>query len=362
MKRRGYIYEKIYDTDNLIEAHKQARKGKSTKRSVRYTDEHIDQRIKELQYMLANETYVVSKYETEIIFDKTKERKLLKLPYYPDRIIQWAIMLQIEEDFVKRIPHFSCASIKGRGIKHAFNLTQQYLREDKEGTQYCLKMDISKFYDNVDREILKKRLRRIFKDAKLLRLLDQIIDSPPGDKGIPIGSYLSQYFANYYLADFDHWLKETLGVKYCVRYMDDVVIMSNSKEQLHEWRKLIEEYLRQELNLTLKRNWQVFPVEARGIDFVGYRFYHDKTRIRKRTAKAIFKKMYHIWKVRRIMPSDVHMYYSYMGTVWRSKSLSFEKDYLRGLEGYMEQAMYHFRMKILKWPGRTALLKCVRKS
>ena len=112
----------------------------------------------------------------------------------------------------------------------------------------------------------------------------KIVDSVEGT-GVPIGSYLSQYLANYYLAYFDHYLKEVLHLKYVVRYMDDVIILSDSKEKLHEVRKQMDQYLQTQLNLHLKDNWQVFPVDARGIDFIGFRCFHGYTLLRKRTYK-----------------------------------------------------------------------------
>jgi len=90
-------------------------------------------------------------------------------------------------------------------------------------TKYCLKLDVRKFYPSVDHAILKRIIRRKIKDNKLLSLLDNIIDSA---KGVPIGNYLSQYFGNLYLSRFDHWMKETNGVKYYHRYCDDIVIFA----------------------------------------------------------------------------------------------------------------------------------------
>ncbi|MNR07043.1 reverse transcriptase [compost metagenome] len=151
-------------------------------------------------------------------------------------------------------------------------------------------MDIVKFYPNVDHDILKALLRKKFKDNDLLWLLDEIIDSADG---LPIGNYLSQYFANFYLTYFDHWIKEQKGVKYYFRYADDIVILSNNKPHLHEILFDIKQYLSTNLKLQVKGNYQVFPVEARGIDFVGYKFYHTHTLLRKsikkRFAKAVSK-------------------------------------------------------------------------
>lgn len=192
-------------------------------------------------------------------------------------------MLQIEPVFMEVFCSHTCASIKDRGISKALDLVQEYL-QDVPGTQYCLKIDVSKFYPSIDHEILKQLLERKFKDRRLLSLLFKIVDSVEGT-GVPIGSYLSQYLANYYLAYFDHYLKEVLHLKYVVRYMDDVIILSDSKEKLHEVREQMDQYLQTQLNLHLKDNWQVFPVDARGIDFIGFRCFHGFTLLRKRTYK-----------------------------------------------------------------------------
>jgi retron-type reverse transcriptase len=179
---------------------------------------------------------------------------------------------------------YSC--IKGKGIHAAANNVKHALN-DVAGTTYCLKLDIKKFYPSINHEILKQLLRRKFKDNNLLWLLDEIIDSA---EGLPIGNYLSQYFANFYLTYFDHWIKEEKRVKYYYRYADDIVILASNKTYLHGLFKEIEQYLHKRLALQVKENWQVFPVAARGIDFVGYKFYHTHTLLRK-SIKQRFARM-----------------------------------------------------------------------
>lgn len=254
-----------------------------------------DYYLSQIQDMLVNKTYEVSPYKLRKIMDKGKERELSKLPYFPDRIIQWAILLQIEPIFKKVFTNFTCASLKNRGIHKASQLTDKAMK-DRRGTMYCLKIDVNKFYPNIDHEILKNMLRKKFKDKDLLELLDKIIDSMPGEKGLPIGSYLSQYLANFYLAYFDHWLKEIKRVKYIVRYMDDVTVYNESKEFLHALLRDMEEYLRNNLKLTVKDNWQVFPTDIRGVDFVGYRHFYGYKLLRKSTCKNFKRKMLNIKK------------------------------------------------------------------
>jgi hypothetical protein len=130
-------------------------------------------------------------------------------------------------------------------------------------------LDIEKYSPSIDNEILKNIIRRKIKDVRLLSLLDTIIDSA---QGLPIGNYLSQYFANLYLSGLDHYCKEVLRAQYYIRYCDDIVILHQNKDALHKMYEQIEAYMKQ-LKLKPKSNWQIFPVAVRGIDFLGYRFF-----------------------------------------------------------------------------------------
>ncbi|HUM50462.1 MAG TPA: RNA-directed DNA polymerase [Chitinophagales bacterium] len=238
-----------------------------------------------LHAMLYNKNYKTSNYTKFTIYEP-KEREIYRLPYNPDRITHHAIMNVLEPVFVRCFIAHTYSCIKGRGIHGAARDVKQAL-QDKTGTQYCLKLDIKKFYPSIDHDVLKQLLRRKFKDNDLLWLLDEIIDSTDG---LPIGNYLSQYFANFYLSYFDHWLKETKAVKYYFRYADDIVILADNKQYLHAILAEIKHYLQTDLKLTVKDNYQVFPVDARGIDFVGYVFYHTHIRLRK-SIKQNFARM-----------------------------------------------------------------------
>lgn len=178
MKRYGNIFDSIISIENLREAHRNASKGKKSYRQVRKINKKTDFYLYKIQNMLKNGTYRVSKYRLKIINDKGKQRELYKLPYYPDRIIQWAIMLQIENILVKTFCYHTCASIAGRGINRAVKLSKKYTAKSND-CRYCLKFDIKKFYPSIDQTILKNMLRKKFKDKRLLSLLDLIIDSFP---------------------------------------------------------------------------------------------------------------------------------------------------------------------------------------
>ncbi len=340
MKRHGNIYGQIYNYENLRLAHKKARRNKTFYQEVRMVDNNEEKYLKSLQASLINKTYRTSNYEVFIKNDSGKEREIYKLPYYPDRICQWAIMLQIEDILLNTFVDFSCASIPYKGTHYALSLLNKYMK-DNEISRYCLKLDIKKFFPNIDHQILKKLLRKKFKDPDLLWLLDEIIDSIPEGKGVPIGNYTSQYFANFYLTYFDHWLKEVKRVKYVIRYMDDIVILHNDKKYLHELRREIERYLWENLRLELKGNYQMFPSRVRGIDFIGYRHFGDYILLRKSTAKRLKKKMR---KILVKVKSGQQMSYSewcsvnsYKGWVMWCNGYNLTQKHIKPLEPYCEK-------------------------
>lgn len=225
MKRIGNLYEQIISLYNLRLADEKARRGKPRSYGVQVHDQHRESNILKLHELLKSKRFKTSPYETFTIYEP-KERLIFRLPYYPDRIVHHAIMNILE--------------------------------------------------------ILKQIVRRKIKCKDTLDLLDQIIDSADG---VPIGNYLSQYFANLYLTYFDHWIKEVVGVKYYFRYADDMVFLHRDKAFLHGLLVQINDYLSCQLNLALKGNYQVFPVEARGIDYVGFVFRHSHTLLRKSIKK-----------------------------------------------------------------------------
>ncbi len=295
MKRIGNIYDKICSIENLRLADEKARKGKLRSYGVRRHDRRRDLNIQELHEKLKSGTFVTSKYEIFTLkCDNGKEREIYRLPYYPDRIVHHAIMNVLEPIWVSTFTADTYSCIKNRGIHAAVKKLQRTLKRNPQETLYCLKIDVRKFYPNIDHVILKSIVRRKIKDQRLLKLLDSIIDSAPG---VPIGNYLSQYFANIYLSYFDHWIKEVVGAKHYFRYADDIVILSSSKEKLRVYLKAIREYLQAELRLEVKGNYQIFPVASRGIDFLGYVFFHSHTLLRKTIKQRFCKKVSKLNKV-----------------------------------------------------------------
>lgn len=202
-----------------------------------------------------------------------------------------------------------------------------------------MKLDVRKYYPSINHEILKLKYRKLFKDKDLLWLIDEIIDSTDGDTGIPIGNYLSQWSGNLYLSDFDHWIKEKKGIKHYHRYMDDIVIFGDNKEELHKLLLEIEEYLAGELKLEVKPNHQVFPTFKRGVDFLGYRFFNNFVLLRKNTCKQFKKTMVAIYRrIKLNLGVNLHYwcaYNSYEGWLKPCNHFRLSKKYIFPLRKIM---------------------------
>lgn len=321
MKRYTNLYSEITDIENIKLAIYKASKDKRDRKSVQKILENSDYYAKEIHDMLINHSYVPSHYKVAKIYDgaRKKERIIKKPRFYPDQCIHWSLMLVVEKLFQKRFYQFNCSSIKGRGTHYAKNYLKGALR-DTEGTKYAYQLDIRKFYPSCDNEILKKKLERMFKDKDVLWLFGVIIDS---DKGLPIGNYTSQWLANFYLTDLDFYIKQKLNIKYCCRYADNIIVFDSNKRRLQHNRKLIEDFLHSD-KLEIKDDWQVYKVDARPIDFLGFKFYRDRIVLRsslymriKRRAKKIGKKGYLNLKDARALTSywgyinstDCHSFY-----------------------------------------------------
>ena len=331
MKRIGNLYEKVYDLENLRLAHKKARRGKSYYGDVKMVNDNECFYLKLIQEMLISKTYKTSLYKVFKVWDRTKEREIYKLPYYPDRIVQWAIMQVIEPYLLRNMVTDTYSAIKGRGIHLGLNRVKRALK-DKGNTLYCLKFDIRRYYPSINHEILKQKYQRIFKDEKLLWIINEIIDSVEMSEGtgIPIGNYLSQWSANLFLSDMDHWLREVKHCKYVFRYMDDVVILSASKEELHQLLREIRDYLNN-IKLELKGNYQIFPTDIRGIDFLGYRIFRNYVLLRKSTCLNFKRKMNKIRKKEALSYSDGCSIQSYLGWLKWCNSYRLKTKYTKGL-------------------------------
>ena len=345
MKRVGYIYEKIWNIENCKAAILDAAKGKKRRRNVKRVLEKIDDYAEELSAMLRDHTYRPSPYTVRWINDgiKQKRRRLAKPRFWPDQCVHHALDRVMAPIMLKGLYYYSTGSVKGRGEARSKKGIERFLRKHPEQSKYVFKMDIHHYYDSIPHKELKEALERKIKDPEVLWLYGEIIDSYPRlavdpesgpadpERGIPIGIDPSRWLCNFLLQRLDHEIKHFLGKKsFLTRYVDDIVATGPNKRKLHKVHGLVEKHLGK-MALTIKKNWQVFKLSSRPIDFLGFKFYKDKTTIRKTILKRLKRKIRKVSKMCRISLRNATGLLSQLGYVKRSDSQYFREKYIKNV-------------------------------
>lgn len=265
MKRRGYVIEEICEMDNLRLAYWKAKRGKSAKQEVvRYTAD-LQDHLLNLRELLWQGKIPPIHYHYFTVFDP-KERQICATNFH-QRVLQHALMNVCHADFERYQTNDSNASRLRRGTYVAL---EKAIANQKR-YKYCLQLDVRKYFDSIKHDVLKQQLKRMYKDERLLRIFEQIIDSysVTEGRGVPIGNLTSQYFANHYLAAADHYVREQLRVKAYVRYMDDMNLWDNDLRELKRIGKALQAFIEDDLGLQLKV-FLLAPTENM-CTFLGYR-------------------------------------------------------------------------------------------
>ena len=354
MKRLGYLYEKLIDVDYLESCvHKAFRKKKKTK-SIRKILRNPRKHAERISEMIQNGTLpFVRQRQIKVIKDgkQKKERTITKASNY-EHILHHAIIGLLETRFINSSYKYSVASIPKRGDLYGKKYLEHWIRRYKGRKLYVLKFDIKKFFDTIDRQILLNKLGRIIKDKKFLAIVEKVIyfDASNTNRGVPIGYYTSQWFANFYLQSFDYYIKQDLHAKDYMRYMDDAVVLLQNKRKLRKAFKSMMTYLKLKLCLRVKHSWQIFMLSykptklmledgcsesayyGRPIDFMGYKFYPWKTTIRKSTLRSAmraarqFEKHHTLKLARRLM--------TYFGRLEHADTRNFYNRYLKQIVSF----------------------------
>jgi len=282
------IYSEIISLKNLILAFKKARKGKTKKDYVLEFEENIAYNLKVLYDELKNQTYNPKPLKTFVVRDP-KTRKISKSEF-KDRIIHHSLCNIIEPIFDKSFIYDSCANRKGKGNLFAMKRFDSFKRKvtnNLHSSAFCFKADIKHYFQEIEREILLNILKRKIKDEKTINLIKLILDNFDSKKGMPLGNLTSQFFANVYLNELDFFVKQRLKVKYYIRYVDDFIILSSSKERLIIWKEHINNFLKENLKLELHSEKSKIGALHKGIDFVGFIIFYKFKLLRKRNFRKI---------------------------------------------------------------------------
>lgn len=331
MKTIKNIKEKVTDFENLYTAYLHARKNKRFKNEVLAFSANLEDNLHEIQTSLRDQTYIPGSYKKRVIHDPVD--RLIMWQDFIHRVVQWAVYQIINPEFVRGYIEDSYACIKGRGSDAAaqrlFYFMQQLGRREKSSgidlkgrplkRGYLAKIDTSKFFYRIDHQVSLDLIgRKCNFDPWLMWLMDLFVNAPgekfgfpPGkgvkditpdemlaDKGLAVGSLLNQMLANVNQNVVDHYAKRELKIHYYVRYMDDIVMLSDDKAQLHEWTKQIGDFMQERLKLELNpKKCFVRPI-FQGVDFCQYRIYPDHVKLKKATAlrmKRNLKRIQHLY-------------------------------------------------------------------
>ena len=270
MKRIGHLYESLLDKDFIKSVILKASKGKTKRKMVQKVLGNLDFYVNDLYNMISTDKIVLKSTRQRTIKERGKERLITISPFYPNQCLDYLLVEVLQPVIKKPMYQYCVGNVDKRGIVFG----KKYIEKNISKYKYFIKLDIHHFYQSIDTKILIKLLERKIKDKRFIDFASIVIDK----ECLPIGCYYSQWLSNFYLCEFDHFIKEELRVPFYVRYVDDMLLMGNNKRQLKCAQYEIIRYL-QKLNLELKRKEQVLNIFKNNISFLGFLFKKYETKL-----------------------------------------------------------------------------------
>ena len=277
--------------EKLMEAHKLSKKSKGHRKEIILFNFKQEDYIKYLLEKLENKTYKHGGY-TVFYVTEPKLRKIEKSKYM-DRIVhRWLVDNILKPYFIPRFIQTTYACIEGRGMHKACLDMQEMMKHCTRiwNNYYILKMDIAKYFDNIDKKILLNILKKRIKDKDVMWLINEILYANKREKGLEIGNYTSQMFANIYLNEYDWYVKRNLHITYFSRYMDDSIILVKTKQEAIQALENIKRFLKENLHLELNSKTQIFK-SSQGVNYCGYKINEYRLKIRDKGKKKLKKKI-----------------------------------------------------------------------
>ena len=282
------LWSRVLEWENLITAAREASRNKRYHSEVMRFNAGLEENLLRIRRLLLAGEWRPRPYREFEVFEP--KRRVIHAPAFADRVLHHALVQVIGPYFERRFIEHSYACRVGKGTHAASDYLSSMLRSAE--ARYVLKADVTKYFYSIDHDILLRIVARTIGDREVLNLLRVLVkgaDCIEGNRGLPLGALTSQLLANVYLDQLDHFIKDTLGVRYYVRYMDDFILLHGDKAEL--WRLLAEirDFLACELHLTLNNKTRVFPA-SHGVDFAGYRHFSGYKLPRKRNVRRARKR------------------------------------------------------------------------
>ena len=291
MKKIDNLFEEFCSFENIYNASKKAQKGKRYKYTTANFNFNQEKNIINIQKKLKENSYQFGQYCSFHIYEPKK--RLISAAPYQDRVVHHAISNIIEPIFEKTFIYDLYSNRKNKGTHKAVKRYRQFCSFNK----YVLKCDIRKYFHSMNKEVLIELISNKIKDKKLLAIIKDLVLSFNLDnleaatkQGIPLGNLTSQLFANIYLNNMDHYIKEKLGCRYYIRYVDDFVVFDNSKTKLHFIKRKIQDFLKH-YKIELHSNKSQVIQTKEGVKFLGYRIFPKYLLVNKENVKRFRRKL-----------------------------------------------------------------------
>ena len=311
MKTIKNVYDNLLNKGTLKEIITLAAKGKKKRSEVQNVLNNIDEYVDKIYDMLNTGEFWLGKSHNRTIIEKGKKRELTISPFYPNRILDY-IMVETLKPFIRKSMYQYCVgNVDCKGMIYG----KKYIAKKYKNYKYYIKLDIHKFYPSTSSLSLFEHMKKKIKDKRFLKLCECLVLS---ETNLPIGSYYSQWFSNWYLQDLDYYIKQELKIPVYVRYVDDMVLLGNNKRKLLSAMYNINRYL-QTKGLKLKRKEQVYTFKQRPLDFLGFRFCDNDIKMRTRNFKHLNSKIKHIRKKKHISVSQARSVMSLIGWLKQTK-------------------------------------------
>ena len=267
MKRVGYVYDRLIDREFIKQTIQKASKHKTKRRMVKKVLANIDEYTDRIREMIVTDNIVLRPTHTKEIQERGKTRIITISPFFPNQILDY-LLVEITKPMIRKSMYQYCiGNVDKRGIMFGKNVVEKQMRKYK----YFMKLDIRHFYQNVDPELMVKMFERKIKDKKFINFVRKVIDR----KELPIGCYYSQWFSNYFLQGFDHYVKEELKAPFYARYVDDMVFGSNNKKILKSIYYKAKKYI-----FNLRLEFKYLPTIRNFVNFLGFIFTRALTKLR----------------------------------------------------------------------------------
>lgn len=353
MKRESHLYEKLVSEENLRTAILEVNRGHrwcknhQPNHTVQKVEADIDGYVVKLREVF-NTGFAPGKIHTSTRWDKSagKWRDISEPQLWPDQYVHHALVQVLEPVMMRGMDKYCCGSICGRGIKYGKTAIEHWIKTDSRGTKYCLQLDIHHFYDSLSSEVVLKRMRDLIKDCKILNIVESVLSS-----GVLIGCYTSQWFANTVLQPLDQLIHNSGYCSYYTRYMDNFTIFGSNKRKLKKLFEMIQGWLA-EHHLTIKSDWQIFPIKSRLPSAMGFRYGKGYTLLRKRNLLRLKRQLSRLrYKQRNhkfITAAFASGLLSRLGQLRNSRNYWFYQKYrIKGVQKFLKGIIRNYQKKVI---------------